>query len=149
MPDFNILICVDLSNHSKKIISDHIRKIPFLRDTNVTILNGVEQSVIFDTFTATLVPSEDQFEKSIKEPILKELKSYASQLKELNSIKNVQTECILFPSIKKATCDYINKNYIDLVIVANESKSALDNLFSSSFTDFIIHHTKASVLVCK
>ena len=147
--NYNVLICVDLANHSKKIIKDQLAKTPWIKDASVTILNGVEQSVIFDTFTANLIPSEESFNKSIKAPIINELENYAKELREFLPQCEVKTECLLYPSIKKATCDYIEKNNIDLVIAAIESKSSFENLFTSSFTDFVIRHGQSSVLVCK
>ena len=149
MNEQKILVCIDFANHSKEIILNYIKKSELFNSAKITLFNGVAQVPIFDTFSVTLTPSQESFESSIREPILRELENIKNDIQKILPSSKIETRCVLYPSVKKAATDIIEEENIDLVIVANEAKGAMDTLFTSSFTDFVIHHSKAAVLVCK
>ena len=149
MNEQKILVCIDFANHSKEIILDYLKRSTLYNESKIILFNGVGQVPIFDTFSVTLTPTQESFESSIREPILGELENIKNDIQKILPNSKIETRCVLYPSVKKAATDIIEEENIALVIVANEAKGAMDTLFTSSFTDFVIHHSKAAVLVCK
>lgn len=95
--------------------------------------------------TALVYPLEAD-RKKVEESVNATLQDYSQKIFPAPFGGKIITRCLFSDDPKRAFCDYIKEENVDLVIVATREKKGL---FESSFTQFVNKHTNANMIVLK
>ena len=120
----------------------------FLEAEKTTLLHVFPTKIIPMEMTTYTYPSEEEI-PGIRESVLTYLTMMKNKLFGDREESRVQLECRFSTNPKKDVVDFLGKNKADCVIVATRGLSGFQNLFSSSFADFMIKHAPCDVHVLR
>jgi nucleotide-binding universal stress UspA family protein len=96
-------------------------------------------------------PSEDaEWEKAMKEQLLKEGKEATTYVENAGRAANVEVEpVILEGSPAGEIIDFAEKNNIDLIVMGTHGKSAIQRFLIGSVAENVVRHSKKAVLIVR
>lgn len=145
-----LMICVDLKDQLLNVCKTNMKKWNFDDVDEVHIVHGFQIQVYTDNFYFSSYPAEAEYsgiEKSVDD-VLEALEKEAFEGKDYPSLKVVK-KCIFSANPKGAIADYARDNEIDEMIIATRGVSGIEGLFSSSFAEYMIRHSNASLRILR
>jgi nucleotide-binding universal stress UspA family protein len=137
------LICVELSNFKHDLLKKKINEFNLIDSDELHFVHAFRINVYADNFLISSYPTEDEQPK-IKESVLSALGSFTNDFDTGNA--KIVSDCLFSVSPKEAIVKYIEENKIDKIVVVTRKKH---NLFSSSFTEYLLSHTEAEIVVLR
>lgn len=141
-----VAIAVELDNELYEVLKD-IRDMDFLNRAEVNIVHV--STVISYSFAVAGLPLSYPLEEDrerIRETVMGTLKKKAAEFLPDGLAEKVHYHCLFSEDPKRGFAHYVEKNGIDLVIVATKQKHGF---FESSFAHYVNKQTKADVLMLK
>jgi nucleotide-binding universal stress UspA family protein len=141
-----VAVAFDLSEEGKNEFSV-LKQMEFLNQCEVHFVHVFQTTTFAYGMgdTALIYPIPDDRE-SLEESIVSTLKKVAAKIFPEKFQGKVLCHCLFSDNPKKAFCDFVVNNNIDLVLVAAREKRGT---FESSFTHYVTGHTKSNIMMLK
>ena len=143
-----VAIAVDVSVEAPGEF-DSLKEMNFLGQSEIHLIHVFQTTTYTFGFAlneaALVYPIPDERNK-LQQKILERLKNIGDKNIPKTFTGKVFFDCLFSDTPKKAFCQYVDKNNIDLVLVSSREKRGL---FESSFAQYVAAHTKANMIILK
>ena len=137
------LVCVELYNFKHDLLKEKLTEFNLASSNEIHFVHSFRINVYADNFLVSSYPTEDEQPK-IKESVLSAINNFTGDF-ETGEAKIV-VDCLFSVSPKEAIVKYVEENNISKIVVVTRKKH---NLFSSSFTEYLLSHTSAELVVLR
>ncbi len=136
-----VAIAVDVSVEAPGEF-DSLKEMNFLEKSEIHLIHIFQTT----TYYGSLVYPVSAEREKLQQKIVALLKSIGEKNIPKNFTGKIHFDCLFNDTPKKAFCDYVEKNHINLVVVSSREKRGL---FESSFAQYVSGHTKANMIILK
>lgn len=143
-----VAIAVDVSVEAPGEF-ESLKEMNFLGQSEIHLIHVFQTTTYTFGFgvsdSALIYPIQSEREM-LQQKIVDRMKKIADKNIPKSFTGKIFYDCIFSDTPKKAFCNYVDKNHIDLVMVVSREKRGL---FESSFAQYVAAHTTANMIILK
>ncbi len=128
---------------------DSLKEMTFLGQSEIHMIHVFQTTTYSLGFaingSALVYPVQEERDK-LQQKIIERMKKIVENNIPKNFTGKIFYDCLFSDTPKKAFCDYVDKNNINMVLVSSREQRGL---FESSFAQYVAGHTKANMIILK
>lgn len=141
-----VAIALDLRDPLPEVYQN-LKHYDFLRGSDVHLIYSfMTTTYAFGLGESALIFPMESDRKKLEESVVGMLSDIAKSLFPKDFCGHLSAHCLFSDSPKEKFCEFVEKEKIDMIIVATREKKGL---FDSSFSHYLTKHTHSNILILK